>query len=430
MHRFRAGLAVSGRLVLAAIFWGAVRLFFSVEVRGLEYATVKQTYFAMAHKRDLDPLVEVPSVLFHRGWKALAGEVRFALRGDAFFPGFLGRIVRRPRWLALLLRPLRLGPLLRALGVYPLESLHWRPAEQWIRDWLRIGDDLPVGEVLTSAFVQRLAMVSREDEQALLARPLSHLLAWRYQSYLQDVCKVDMFSERHRVRKEILRQLQRQLGELAGWTMQGGSVWGAPEGQLSADGRLGHVASVLYRLLQAGPPEQDVVPISITYDFMVGWHPRIFVNLAAPLRNARRLPARQLALDVRDAWLLNSCFTCTHLASDFLVRMQHRAPFTLDALVVDIRQQAGRLLDEGRRVDRRLLSPGKAKSLARRYLEFALRSGLVCRAGRHCWQSSIGSIEVQSAPGEVGYARMPLAYALNELREMLTVSVGQVVSPV
>jgi hypothetical protein len=66
------------RLVLAGIFWVAVRLFHEVEMHGLENAKGKNpSYFAMAHKRDLDPLVEVPPVLAQRGRRALTGDVHF-----------------------------------------------------------------------------------------------------------------------------------------------------------------------------------------------------------------------------------------------------------------------------------------------------------------------------------------------------------------
>ncbi|MBO0790775.1 MAG: hypothetical protein J2P36_07475, partial [Ktedonobacteraceae bacterium] len=224
MRHIRAILVVLGRLVLAVTFWGAVRLFFAVRVYSLQHAAVSQNcYFAMAHKRDVDPIIEIPFVLARRGWRALAGEVRFVLRGDAFWPGFLARLVQRPRWLTWLARPLNLGPLLHALGVRPLESLQLRPAEQWIRDWLRVGDDRPAGEVLVPSFLQRIAAQCGEDVQILRQQQLSHLLSWRYQRSLQKLYHADLFVEpvRRRVKQEVLRLLQQQLADLKAWMMHG-----------------------------------------------------------------------------------------------------------------------------------------------------------------------------------------------------------------
>ena len=98
MNCIKSMLAAFCRIVLAGIFWVVVRALYHVEFHGLEYARGKQpTFFAMAHKRDLDPLVEVPPILARRGWRALIGDVHFALRSDAFSRGFLGRIIRHPR---------------------------------------------------------------------------------------------------------------------------------------------------------------------------------------------------------------------------------------------------------------------------------------------------------------------------------------------
>ena len=89
------------RILLASAFWIAVNVFHRVEVHGLQNDNgLRPAYFAMCHRRDLDPMVEIPIVLGHRGWRALAGDVRFAMRSDAFSQGFLARIVLRPRWFA------------------------------------------------------------------------------------------------------------------------------------------------------------------------------------------------------------------------------------------------------------------------------------------------------------------------------------------
>ena len=138
MKRFGSMLIAVSRAIIASAFWIATRLAYHVEIHGLNYDTrTSRTYLAMSHKRDLDPIVLVPTIVFHRGWRGLAGNVHFALRGDAFAPGYLARIVMHPRWLSFLLRFLSIGPVLCWLGVHPTDSL-LRPAEEWIREVIHV----------------------------------------------------------------------------------------------------------------------------------------------------------------------------------------------------------------------------------------------------------------------------------------------------
>src|SRR5215470_15750209 len=99
MRRLKSTLHGLSRATIAGAFWLSTRLLFDVEVHGLDDdPKAPRTYYGMSHKRDLDPIVIVPTIVFHRGWRGLAGDVHFALRGDGFSPGYLARITMRPRW--------------------------------------------------------------------------------------------------------------------------------------------------------------------------------------------------------------------------------------------------------------------------------------------------------------------------------------------
>jgi 1-acyl-sn-glycerol-3-phosphate acyltransferase len=424
---FTLTLAALSRLALAGIFWVAVRVFHVVEIHGLEYATTRQpTCFAMAHKRDIDPLVELSPVLTRRGWSALLRNTRFAMRGDAFSIGFLARIVRHPRWLSRCLRPLSLSTILHHLGLLPLENLHLRPAEEWIRDCLHMKGDLRIGDVLTPAFVQKITGKDVSGLQKMQTRPLSHLLAWRYQEALQGFWGVDIFLEpvRRLLKQELLKRFKQELCHLSAWMAQGGTLWMAPEGLLSPTGAHLPITAALFRLLQISPSDTCIVPICIVYDFMTTWRSRIFVNLSPPILNASLLPVRELEAQLRRSWLLNTCFTCTQLASGFLMEVSRaeKPAFTLAELAGYIRQQATCLAKAGRQVDRRLLRSRSARKLAARFLKYARRQDVVRRIGRHTWMPIINSLVIQVPPGEVGYRQAPLVYAWNELQEMLSVS--------
>ncbi|HEY7420033.1 MAG TPA: hypothetical protein VH593_32945, partial [Ktedonobacteraceae bacterium] len=414
------------RLLLAGIFWVVVRLFWGIEIHGLEHAKRDHpVYFAMLHKRDLDPLIEAPTVLARHRWRSLAGDVQFALRGDAFLPGFLGIMVRRPRWLSRFLRILSLGTVLRALGFSPLENLYILPTEMWIREWLAVRGDANAGEVLTPAFLAHIAAMSDEELCSLQACPLSHLLTWHYHDTLQPWSTASIFTEvaRPHARQAALKKLKQELDDLSSWLARGKHVWGAPEGQLSADGTIHSITSIPYRLLQKSPPETDVMPISISYDFMTTRRTRVFVNLAPAIEQAPSLSARALETRLHAAWRLSTYFTCTQLASGFLVqKLDATNPvFALDDLVAHLYDQAVQLVRAGRYVDRRLLSPRKVRKLAKRFLRYVQRHHMIKPAWPQKWIPAITDLSMEVRPGDVGYRDAPLAYAWNELQDLLKV---------
>ena len=174
------------RAIIASAFWVASRIFHKVEVHGVEYDSVaSRTYYGILHKRDLDPIIIVPTVVFHRGWRGLAGDLHFALRSDGFSPGYLGRLVMRPRLLSRALRLLSIGPVLRWLGAHPVQDL-LRPAEEWVREALQLDIESCVGDVFTSDFIEELAIITGEHQEQIASYHLSQLLDWRYQYALQQ----------------------------------------------------------------------------------------------------------------------------------------------------------------------------------------------------------------------------------------------------
>src|SRR5437764_15280990 len=112
------------RKIIASAFWVATRLSFTIEVHGVAYDTkAPRTYIALSHKRDLDPIITIPTFLSHRGWRDWAGDLHFALRSDAFSPGYLAHLVRRPLWFARLLNPISLQSLFHCLAANPAATM-------------------------------------------------------------------------------------------------------------------------------------------------------------------------------------------------------------------------------------------------------------------------------------------------------------------
>jgi hypothetical protein len=412
------------RFAVGGLLYAAPRLVYDVEIYGLEHDTgAPRTYLAISHKRDPDSFLPTPSVLWHRGGRAFAGDVHFAMRSDAYEPGFLSRIVTQPRWLSYLLRPINVGPAVRALGIHPLTNLRLRPAESWVRELLHAEGDVRAGDVLSPEFARWVAAAVRRPPEQIENRQLSRLLAWRYQKLLQIYWSAAIFAgaARRRAERRVLNTVKRELADLSSWLWRGGSLLGAPEGKLSPDGRLSPITSGLHRLLAGGPPDTQILPIFMMYDFMTLGRPRVFIDLAPAIPRARALPPRVLDDRLRRAWLESAHFTRTQLASGFLVETARAgaASFTSEDLAKRLGERASELAEAGRHVDPRLLRPCTARNLAADYLAYVERHGLVHRARQRTWTALPVDMAVTVPSMEAGYHTQALPYAWNELQEML-----------
>jgi hypothetical protein len=413
------------RTIIATAFWIATRLSFHVEVHGLEHdQSQPSTYFGMAHKRDLDPIALIPSIIFHRGWRGMFGGVHFALRGDAFSPGYLARIVMQPRWISHFLRLLSLGTILRWLGTHPTNSL-LRPTEEWIRELLHVEGHVRAGDVLAPIILCELASVTKESCQQVADHPLSHLLSWRYHAALQYFygSEILLNAARRPIERRQVSRIKQELEDLSAWLASGGSLLGSPEGQLSPDGKLRPINSALHRILRDAPADTRIIPIYLTYDYMTTRRRiSIFIDIAPAIEQAPTLAPEVLNAQLRRVWLCSARFTCTQLASGF-IHQASQAPirsFTLDELTLAIHKQAVTLAGAGRHVDRHLLRLNHARKLTTGFLAYAECHALVHRSGSDTWTPSPTQATINVRPMEVAYDSAPLLYSWNELQELLS----------
>ena len=419
----RSGVAAGGRLALAGTFVAATHLLYDIVLHGLEHdAGLPRTYYAITHKRDLDSVAPVPLILAHRGWTALAGDVRFAMRADSMERGFLARMVLRPRWISRLLRPIGVGPILRGIGIYPVYSLRIRPAEEWLRETLWADGGGTVDEWLAPAFVSRVAAAVEDDPARLGELPVARLLTWRYHLPLQDYTGQEIFigAARRRAERRAVEAVKRTLAEQAEWLWQGGSIYSAPEGKFSPDGRISPITGGFHRVLRAAPAETRVVPVAITYDYMTSGRMCMFVDLAPTIERAPSLPPRDFNAALCDAWRGVARFHATLLGAEFLV--DHAGSvFTTDDLAQHVQRRAHALAALGRHVDERLLSKRGARRRARGFLAYAWRKELArpMRDREGCWEALSPRAMPPVPLGGVGYRVAPLAYACNELDDLL-----------
>jgi hypothetical protein len=425
---------ISLRAGIAGLFAVAPRLFIDFELRGLEHdICAPRTYFAITHKRDLDSIAPLPPLIWHGGWGRLARDLRFAMRADSFEPGFLSRVVRQPAWFSHVLHSLSVGRVLDLIGVHPLQGWATRPAESWIRDVLAAEGDLRAAETLAPAALKALADATGEPAARIGDYRLSRLLAWRYTRRLPLLAGPDLLSgvARRGAERRAVATAKTQVAAMADWLRRGGSLYSAPEGGFSLDGRLSRITSGFHRLLRAAPAETRIVPIAVVYDFMATRRMRMFVDLAPAIERAAELPPRELDAQLYRAWRRAARFTCTQLGAGFLVeRGQSADPlFTEGELAATLTQRAQALAAAGRHADARLLAPGGARRRAASFLAFAAKRGYAQPEKSGVWRATPGELDFTVAPGEVGYSRWPLAYAWNEYRDLLALDPASAALP-
>ena len=420
----RDSVSALGRLALAGLFASVPRLTISIKVHGLDYdAGAPRTFYAITHKRDFDAFAPLPALVAHRGWRALVRDVHFAMRADGFQMGFLSRVVRRPAWFSHALRPLNVGPIMRAVGVHPLDSLHMRPMEIWIREALRVEGDGPLGALLAPATLRSLADQMGVPAEALAERRISSLLPWRYFSLLQAVVGPEIFAPAAHRRAELraLATAKRQLADCVDWLRTGGSLYTSPEGYLSPDGRLSPFRAGLTRVLRDAPPDTRVQPIAIVYDFMTTGRLRMWMDMAPAIEGGSAMTHHALEQALQAAWLSVARFTCTQVASALLLARyeQGQRATTVGELEVSILAWARELVASGRQVDPSLLSEEGVHHRLASYLTYAELRGIVRHYGDSVVLAPGQPAEIVAPPGGVGYRSAPLRYAANETREMV-----------
>lgn len=419
-----------GRFALAGLFATVPRLTLSVKIAGLEHDTrAPRTFYVITHKRDADAFVPVPLLIAHRGWRTLPNDLRFAMRGDGFQVGFLSRIVQRPAWFSHALRPLNVGVILRGVGVYPLDSLHLRPMEAWIREALRVDGETTIGELLAPATLEALAAQADTPVESLAALPASSLLNWRYFPYLQGEVGPEIFAPAAHRRAElrVLATAKEQLSACIDWLHTGGSLYTSPEGLLSTDGRLSPLRAGLTRVLRAAPSDTRVQPIAIMYDFMATGRLRMWIDVAPAVEDGATLTNHELEQRVRAAWLDAARFTCTQLASGLLMYRfeEGQRATSISALEAGVLAWARELATAGRQVDPALLTEEGAHRRVAGYLTYAELHGIIRHYGDSIALAPGNPAEINAVPGAVGYRHAPLRYAANEVREMAGASPAQ-----
>lgn len=226
------------------------------------------------HQHDVEGMV-VPARLFLGSpWR---GPVYSAASPRVLEPGFLAS--RGPRWLGRLFGGLSLGPVLRGLGVLPIENMPlMRPLASWAYEVYRRHGNLPAAEALTPEAV------------ALLRPPAPSRLrdVWAGWRWPQAGPLVSVRALRQPYREEarsgLRRRVEADIDRLAAALDRGGTLYMTPEGRMTASGEMGRLRAALDVV---GAHARSIWLAATSYDPWAGRRLRMLTRLLPPADPSR-----------------------------------------------------------------------------------------------------------------------------------------------
>jgi hypothetical protein len=406
------------RFAVMGLFGIVARSSMDIAVIGdLPKQRLPRTYYAMMHRRHEDPILFLPTLMRRLGRRALAGDVQFGLRSDAFGPGFLARMASGPAILSRALQPLAIGDILRLLGAHPLSDMV-RPLDVTLLLAMEIAGDPRVEAVCTGPFAVELARRMKLTVEQVMRLPLSAVERWARSRAADWSTGPEIFVDplRRQMERELVVRVRRDAMELASWLQQGGSIFSAPEGGLSPLGYPLPVSGGFHRLMTLSPADTTIVPIALIYDWMTTRRLRLLVGIAPAIASAPALARHELATALRSAWLSVAPIGCSQLASDILLRARESVTGLTWSEIEEILGEAAAALATVRQaVDPILLRPSSLARRLRSYRDFLLQRRML-RSDRHgCWMlASLGQPFLPAAD-QTAYDRDPVRYAQREL---------------
>jgi hypothetical protein len=408
------------QLVLSASCYVALGLRYDVHITGLEhYHRASSELLISAHKRDPDPLVSasflvrLPARIFDRR------PIVNVMREDGMRAGFLSTVVGYKRWPEPIQRALyavNLGPILRLFGAKPVVRVQEYTLEDQFRDLLDDGENPRLDALLEEPALAEFSALGRLPAAELTVR---EALDWRYRPILRRLVQ-DMPllpAQRTALNRRRRERVFRQLDTLAALVQSGATMWFAPEGEVSLDGRICHIRDGLYYIVRKAPADILCLPMNLVYEFMTASRPALFVVIGPHLPGLTEMKRPMLAQQVRRALASLVMVTVQHLGSRALLAAAETGEHAFNQCVweSEMRRAGARLCELGAHMDPRIFDGAALHTRVRDYLRYCERLGLVKAAG-HGWYTLNGARIL--ANEATTFWDNPVRYCANELADL------------
>jgi 1-acyl-sn-glycerol-3-phosphate acyltransferase len=386
------------------VYW-AFRLGMRVELYGMHEhfcPPAPATLIIGAHKRDWDPMLFAAFSHYPHGW--LAPDIRrtaFTARSDMWEPGFLATVVGYkgwPLWVQYLLDHTSFAPIATLMRAKPILRVPEYTLRQYLRSVLHEEGDLPLDQVLSARALALFAQGQQARsgrtasfptgrsgaERAALpdALTMSKALGWAYRPLTSRSIRAHMLlpGRYERLREAWRAQVEQEMETLARVLDSGDTLWFAPEGAVSLDGRLLRLRSGLHTLLARARPDARCLPVNISYDFMTSERRMLVCMGVGPaLEGLRGLEQSELAARVAPAMVRQTVVTMSQLGSARLMEQlsEQCLEFDPQAEAPRIAAHARRLADLGAWVQRDLLTEHGLRRRLRAFLSFCQKRRLL-----------------------------------------------------
>lgn len=282
------------RLLAAIVVYTYLRCCYTVRVRGRLPFRRPGTLLVSNHLHDLDGMI-IPAWLTLQGpWRH---PVRYAASSRLFEPGFMS--MRFPG-LEYVLYRLNLGTFFRNLGVLPIENEPLaRPLASLGYDILKLHGDLPLSEAFTDTALQRLisstaqrfdtrehkaqADIQTHGPQAPSRLTVRQLWSGKLAKAARGAGSIRDLRQPYRAEFKGRHRsvIETQLHDLRHALESGDTLYIAPEGRYSEDGRLQRFRLAFSRL---GEVAQARYLAGISYDVFSKRRMRIYVQITEHTR--------------------------------------------------------------------------------------------------------------------------------------------------
>jgi 1-acyl-sn-glycerol-3-phosphate acyltransferase len=344
-----------------------------------------------AHKRDWDPIMFAAYGYYYRGWLAPDSWRRhaFAGRADVWETGFLATVIgykNWPLWMQWLLDHVSFAPIANRMRGYPILRVPEYTLREYLRSVLKDEGDLPLSSVLSEETIHSVARVderlrrSKKGHPSAEQRPqrISDILGWEYRLITsRRVHAGSLAAGRYERLREHLRALvDQQLEALARAMDSGDTLWFAPEGAVTLDGKIMRLRGGLQTLLARARPDVRVLPSTVTYDFMTSQRRMIACLAVGPeLKGLRDLDRSELSQRVTPALARQITVTMSQLGSARLLAhlAEQRPQFQPETELPILAAEARRLASLGAWVQRDLLTERGLRRRLRAFLAYGVK---------------------------------------------------------
>lgn len=345
----------------------------------------------------------------------------FVAREDEFAPSFLATYYNLPQWLnRMILYKLDISPVMYAFRAYPMRQAHVFTTNQALREVLQLEGNPELGTVVQESWLRNSADLLGIPINRLKSMSIKDFMNWRSLKVLQQEADPSMLQKNlcRRMRLAQSRVIRRQLEYFANLLNRGKTVFLAPEGQLSPDGKPCPIRGSLHRLVKMSRETVKILPMNISYDFMTAGRLKIILNIGREIPDIKGLPKAELESLVKDSLLKLAVVTMSQIGSYSLYHEATRGNNILlqENWKKELVSLAQKIEKAGFVVNKALLTEQTFYRNCRDFLGYCLRNGQLTTASPGKLQINREKILDTSSRG---YIPNPVYYCHNEFKSLV-----------